>query len=136
MDSRQSVVSKRLVTLAVQRPTIHTHVYWCVSVPRLGRGTEFVFSLSSVPHANILCGVVIRVHLVPALLALEVVSVAVAVVRKPTVRPRTALGRMIRLNLLHGDVFFWCLVGDVLEQASKRPHVVPFRLRKSIADAR
>ncbi len=134
MDSRQSVVSNRLVTLAVQHPTIHTHVYWCVSAPRRGRGTEFVLSLSSVPHANVLCSVIIRVHFIPAFLALEVFAVAVAVVRKATVRPRTPLGCVVRLNLLHGDPLFRGFVGDVLKQASERPDVVPLRLWKPLSN--
>jgi len=91
-------------------------------------------SLPSVPHANILCGVVIRVHFIPTLLALELFALAVAVVRKATVRPRTALGCMVRLDLLHGDPLFRGFVGDVFRQASERPDVVPLRVRKPLSN--
>ena len=90
MDSQQSVTGNRLVTLAVHRPTIYTHVYWCVSAPRRGRGPESMSSLPGVQQPDVLRGVIIRVHPVPALLALEVFSVAVVVVGEATVRPRTA----------------------------------------------
>ena len=36
LDSRQSGTSNRLVTLTVQRPTIYTQVYFCVSAPDVG----------------------------------------------------------------------------------------------------
>ena len=36
VDSRESVASNRLATLAVQYPAIHTHIYWYVSFPDSG----------------------------------------------------------------------------------------------------
>ena len=132
--SQQSVPSNRLMTLTVQCPTIQTHVYWCVSVPRLGREPEFVLSPPSVPHASVLRGVVICVHFVSALQTTEVFSVAVVLVCEPVVRSRTALGRVVRLDLLHRDTLLGRSVLDVLEQALERPNVVPFRLRESLTD--
>ena len=53
---------------------------------------------------------------------------------EPAVRPRTALGRVLRLDLFHGHSAFRGFVGDVLVQASKRPDVVPRRLRKPFSN--
>ena len=89
-----------------------------------------------VSHPDILRCVIIRVHFVAALLALELSAVAVAVVRKATVRPRTALGCVVRLDLLYGDSLFRRFVGDVFKQASERPDVVPLRVWKSLTDVR
>ena len=87
-----------------------------------------MLSLAGVPYPDILRGVVIRVHFVAALLAPELFTVTVVVVRKPTVRSRTALRRMVRPNLFDRDTTFWCLVFDVLIEPSKCPDMVPFRL--------
>ena len=69
----------------------------------------------NVPCPDILRSVVIRVHFVPALLATELFSVTVVVVREPAVRPRTAGRRVVWLDLFHRDTPFRCLVGDILE---------------------
>jgi len=129
VDSRQSVASNRLVTPAVQRSTIYTHVYLCVSVPRLGRGTESVSAFErtgarcSSPRCN-------PRSLRTRTSGTQSVLLAVVRVRKPTVCPRTTLGRVVRLDLFHGDTLFRGFVRDILKQASERPDVVPFSLRK------
>ena len=122
------------MTLAVQHPTIYTHVYWYVSAPRRGRRTESVVSLSNIPQPDVFRRIVVRVDLVAALLAVEVFAVAVAVVREPTIRPRTALGRMVRRDLLRRDAAFWSFVLDVLVETPKRPDVVPLCVREALAD--
>jgi len=61
-------------------------------------------------------------------------AVAVAVVGKATARPRAALGCVVRLLLLHGDSLFSGFAGDMLKQASKRPYMVPIRLRKPLSN--
>jgi hypothetical protein len=63
-----------------------------------------------------------------------VFPVAVVVVREPTVHPRTALRRVVRLDLLYGDAALRRFVRDVLEQATERPDVVPLRVRKSLSN--
>ena len=125
MDSRRSRPSNSLEPVAVQHPIIRTHVYWCVSVPRRGRGTESVPSLSSVPERDVLRAIIIRVHLVPALRTTEVFAVAVLLVGEPTVRPRAPLARVVRRDLHHRDAAFRRFVRNVLVQASERPEVVP-----------
>ncbi len=122
------------MTLGVQHPTIYTHVYWCVSAPRRGRGTESGVSLSSIPQPDVFRRIVVRVNLVAALLAVEVFAVAVVAVCEPAVRPRTALGRVVRRNLLHRDAAFRGLVLDVLEQTTERSDVVPLRVREALAN--
>jgi hypothetical protein len=90
--------------------------------------------LSSVPHTDVLRSIVVRVHFVPALLALEVLSVAVVFVREPTIHSRTALTRIVRLNLLHEDTLLRRFVLNVLEQASKRSNMMPLRMGKPLSN--
>jgi len=60
--------------------------------------------------------------------------VAVILVGEPAVRPRTALGRVARLNLLNRHTLLGRFVGYILEQATERPYVVPLRVRKSLSN--
>ncbi len=60
-------------------------------------------------------------------------AVGFVAVREPTVRPRTALGRVVRSDLFDGDATFWGLVLNVLEQTSERLYVMPLRLWKPLA---
>jgi len=89
-----------------------------------------VCPLSSVPEPDVLRRVVIRVHFCTRTSGTQSVLLAVVRVRKPTVCPRTTLGRVVRLDLFHGDTLFRGFVRDILKQASERPDVVPFSLRK------
>jgi hypothetical protein len=93
-----------------------------------------VYPLPSIPQPDILRCVVIRVHFVPALLALELFTVTVRFVREPTIQPRTALGRVVRRDLFNGDTAFWCFVLDVLVQAPERPDMLPLRLSKPLSN--
>lgn len=72
--------------------------------------------------------------LIPALQALEILAVAVVLVRKAT--RRTPLGRVVRRDLHGFNTVFHRLVLDVLEQSSERPDVLPRRLRDVLADMR
>lgn len=94
--------------------------------------------VSGVPQPDILRTIVIRVHLVATLQTTEVFSVAVVLVREPTIRPRTALRRVrvVRVELLHRDTPLRRFVLDVLVEASERPKVVPLRVWKPLSNVR
>lgn len=72
--------------------------------------------------------------LIPAFQTLEVLAVAVILVRTAT--RRTALGRMVRRDLDGFNAVFSRFVFDILEQPSKRLDVLPRCLRDVLADVR
>ena len=80
MDSRQSTVGGWPIAVAVQRPTMYTHVYWCVCVPRRGRGTQSVLSLAHVPQADVFRAVVVSVDLISAVQTLELLTITIILV--------------------------------------------------------
>jgi len=97
-----------------------------------GAGTESV-CLSSVPEPDVLRRVVIRVHFVPALLALKVFSLAVVRVRKPTVC------REQRWDVWFGSTCSTetpCSGALYETYSNRRPErdVVPFSLRKPLSN--
>jgi hypothetical protein len=117
-------LSNRSIAVAVQRPTIHTHVYWCVCAPRRGRGTQAVLSLPQIPQADVFRAIVVRIDFVPTL-ALELLAVAVVFVGKPTVGVRTPLAGVAGGNQFNRDSPFWCFVFDVLDKTAKCPDMMP-----------
>lgn len=126
-SDRQSVSSNRLVT--PRRSTfhrLHARLLVRLRLPTWARNGVCVFA--SERTASRCRDVVVRIHFVPTLLALEVFFMELGLMCEPAIHPRTALRGVIWADLLHGNTLFRGFLLDVLEQASERPDVVPLRL--------
>lgn len=77
-------------------------------------------SLSSVPQSDVFRSVVVGIHFVAALCTTELFAVAIVLMCEPTVRPRTALGRVVRLDLFDRHTMNRGFVLDVFEESPVR----------------